>query len=191
MIGVGIIGFGKMGRIRAEVLEDIPDIDIVGVYEPGIDQCKHFTYQSVGSMLGDGRVSAVFICTPNKFNEEYTILSLESGKHVFCEKPPAFTAAGVKRVMDAERKSGKKLMYGFNHRHHGSVIRAKEAIDSGQYGRVLWMRGRYGKRITEDQANGWRMDKKDPTAVSLRRWHVGPRFAGANDEHHQRWRACR
>ncbi|NQT02649.1 MAG: Gfo/Idh/MocA family oxidoreductase, partial [Planctomycetes bacterium] len=52
------------------------------------------------------------------------------------------------------------LMYGFNHRHHDSVIRMKEIIDSGEYGRILWMRGRYGKSVTEDYFNQWRAKKE-------------------------------
>jgi len=161
MIGVGIVGYGKMGKIRAEVLEDIHDVRIAGVFDPSDRDCNHFKYDSFDSMLSDGNVSAVFICTPNRFNEEYAIEALERGRHVFCEKPPAFTADGVKRIIEVEKESGKKLMYGFNHRHHGSIIKAKGVIDSGEYGRVLWMRGRYGKRLTEEQARGWRMDPSE------------------------------
>ena len=59
----------------------------------------------------------------------------------------------------AEANSGKKLMYGFNHRHHDSIIRMKELVDAGDYGRILWMRGRYGKSVTPDYYNEWRAKK--------------------------------
>jgi len=161
MMRIGIIGFGKMGQIRADVLEGIDDVEILSVYEPGECECKYERVSGPCIIFTDSRIDAVFICTPNKFNKEYAISALCNGKHVFCEKPPAFTASEVAEVIEAEKKSGKKLMYGFNHRHHGSIIRAKEVVDSGEFGKVLWMRGRYGKRITEDQAAGWRMSKEE------------------------------
>ena len=51
-------------------------------------------------------------------------------------------------------------MYGFNHRHHGAVIKMKEEIDTGKYGKVLWMRGRYGKSVDEGYFNTWRVNKE-------------------------------
>jgi predicted dehydrogenase len=51
-------------------------------------------------------------------------------------------------------------MYGFNHRHHDSVLKAKEMIDSGQYGSLLWMRGRYGKSVDKNFFNNWRASKE-------------------------------
>ena len=75
-------------------------------------------------------------------------------------KPPAFDGAGVQRVMAAERAAGRVLMYGFNHRHHAGVMRMKEEATSGRYGRILWMRGRYGKSVDADYLNSWRADVK-------------------------------
>ncbi|MBI3332848.1 MAG: Gfo/Idh/MocA family oxidoreductase, partial [Candidatus Omnitrophica bacterium] len=90
-----------------------------------------------------------------------TVSALRAGKHVFCEKPPAFCAADVEEVIAAERAGGnRKLMYGFNHRHHDSVKRAKELIGSGIYGRILWMRGRYGKSVDQSFYSDWRSKKE-------------------------------
>jgi 1,5-anhydro-D-fructose reductase (1,5-anhydro-D-mannitol-forming) len=51
-------------------------------------------------------------------------------------------------------------MYGFNHRHHDSVMHMKKLIDSNEYGKVLWVRGRYGKSVTKDYYNQWRAKKE-------------------------------
>jgi predicted dehydrogenase len=48
------------------------------------------------------------------------------------------------------------LMFGFNHRHHASIRRMKQVVESGEMGRVLWMRGRYGKEVDESFFAGWR-----------------------------------
>jgi 1,5-anhydro-D-fructose reductase (1,5-anhydro-D-mannitol-forming) len=63
-------------------------------------------------------------------------------------------------IIKVEGNSRKKLMYGFNHRHHDSIIRMKEIIDRNEFGRVLWMRGRYGKSVTNDYFNEWRAKKE-------------------------------
>ena len=79
---------------------------------------------------------------------------------MFCEKPPAFTADDVRDIMEVERASGKVLMYGFNHRQHPAIIKMKELVDGGYYGRILWMRGRYGKSVDGDYLSGWRAKKE-------------------------------
>jgi len=89
----------------------------------------------------------------------FTLAALEAGKHTFCEKPPAFTAAEVMAIQEAEQRSGKLLMYGFNHRHHNSIKAMKSMVDSGQYGRLLWMRGRYGKSVDHNYFSTWRARK--------------------------------
>jgi predicted dehydrogenase len=66
----------------------------------------------------------------------------------------------MEEIIDVEKRSGKKLMYGFNHRHHNSIIRMKEIICRQEYGRILWMRGRYGKSVTPDYFNEWRAKKE-------------------------------
>jgi len=161
VVTVGIIGFGKMGRIRYETLSAEEGGRVVAIADPasppplpGI-RC-HDTPEAI---LDDPEIDAVFICTPNHLNQPLTIRALQAGKHVFCEKPPAFTAKDVEEVMAVERASGKRLMYGFNHRHHDSVKQAKALIDSGRYGRILWMRGRYGKSVDQNFYGTWRAKK--------------------------------
>lgn len=162
MIRVGIIGFGKMGRIRQRALEESGKGELVTVYDteplvslPGVKWAN-----SAEEVLSDTEVDAVFICTPNYMNETLTIKALMAGKNVFCEKPPAFTAAGVEKVRLAEQESGKCLMYGFNHRHHESIGKMKNIVDSGDMGKILWMRGRYGKEVDESFFDGWRAKKE-------------------------------
>ncbi len=162
MIKVGIIGFGKMGRIRYDALMRCGGATVVAVAEPSdpgdvADGIK--VVQAPEEILEDPSIEAVCICTPNYLNQPLTISALERGKHVFCEKPPAFTAAQVAEVQTLERASGRVVMYGFNHRQHGSIRKAKELLDSGEYGRLLWMRGRYGKSVSPDFYNSWRAQR--------------------------------
>jgi 1,5-anhydro-D-fructose reductase (1,5-anhydro-D-mannitol-forming) len=161
VINAGIIGFGKMGQIRASALKNSNRARILSVYEENIlpDDFIGTISNSINDIINNPEINAVFICTPNYLNKTLTIQALNAGKHVFCEKPPAFNSHEVEEVIKAEKKSGKKLMYGFNHRHHGSIRHMKKIIDSKKYGKVLWMRGRYGKSVDNSFFNTWRAKK--------------------------------
>lgn len=162
MINIGIIGFGKMGCIRYDAIRKQGHGHVVGVVEPllSVPLKEVRIYKTPEELIVDPKIDAVFVCTPNYLNKKLTIKALRAKKHVFCEKPPAFTAADVEEIMVEEKTSGKKLMYGFNHRHHDSIKKAKELIDSKVYGHILWMRGRYGKSVDYNFYNDWRAKKE-------------------------------
>lgn len=158
MIRCGIIGFGKMGKIRARAIESSGQGRIVAICD--IDHPKDSSYPVINNpmeIIESPDIDAIFVCTPNSHIPVLCIQALNSGKHVFSEKPPAFNADQVKEVINAEKASdNKKLMYGFNHRHHQSIRRMKEIVDSGELGKVLWIRGRYGKEVDQSFFDGWR-----------------------------------
>jgi 1,5-anhydro-D-fructose reductase (1,5-anhydro-D-mannitol-forming) len=157
---IGIIGYGTMGKIRHHAIDEVGNAEVIAISEPSIG----FEFETIPNLthneiIQHPEIDAIIVCTPNFLNKELTILSLNAGKHVFCEKPPSFTGKEMEQIIEAEINSGKKLMYGFNHRHHDSIMRMKEVADSNEYGRVLWMRGRYGKSVTSDYYNQWRAKK--------------------------------
>ncbi|MBX3670102.1 MAG: Gfo/Idh/MocA family oxidoreductase [Rhodocyclaceae bacterium] len=158
MINCGIIGFGKMGKIRAKAIEDSGQGRIAAVHDVALT--ADLPYASVASpeaIINAPGIDAVFVCTPNHLIPPLCSAGLAAGKHVFSEKPPAFNAAQVRQVIDAEKAAPQsKLMYGFNHRHHDSIKRMKEIVDAGELGKVLWMRGRYGKEVDDSYFKGWR-----------------------------------
>ncbi len=158
---VGIIGFGTMGKIRKQALDELLKAEVIAISEPSLPlNYNELPNLSHNDIINHPFIDIIIICTPNFLNKTLTIEALKAGKHVFCEKPPAFTGPDVLEIREVELKSGKKLMYGFNHRHHDSIIKMKELIDSGEYGRVLWSRGRYGKSVTEDYYNQWRAKRE-------------------------------
>ena len=161
MIKVGIAGFGKIGQLRADILSKRKDIEIVGIYdvirpEKIADEIFHSSYDS----LINSNLDAIFICAYNTVLADYTAKALKKRIHVFCEKPPAMKVEELDVVFKALKSSGKILKYGFNHRYHYSVMEAKKIIDSGKMGRLLWMRGAYGKAGSIDYDKNWRNYKK-------------------------------
>ena len=158
MINCGIIGFGKMGKIRATAIENSGKGRIAAVYDiaPPEGTTYHIAADPAEIIAADN-IDAVFVCTPNFHIPVLCRQALRAGKHVFSEKPPGFNVKQVEEVISAEEAmNDRKLMYGFNHRHHQSIQRMKRIIDSGELGRILWMRGRYGKEVDKSFFEGWR-----------------------------------
>lgn len=160
----GIIGLGKMGQIRCETLAGIPGCRVIHACETNSvpKSLKAIKIsKSPDAVFKDKNIDAVLICTPNFLLKDLAIRGLNSGKHVFCEKPPGRNLKELTEIIRAEKKhKAHKLMFGFNHRHHESMLHAKKLIDSGEYGKILWLRGRYGKSVDEKFFSNWRSEKK-------------------------------
>jgi predicted dehydrogenase len=158
---VGIIGYGRMGKIRHQAIDEVGNAEVIAISEPetgsDLKTVPNITHEEI---IKRPEIDAIVVCTPNFLNKKLTVRALQAGKHVFCEKPPCFTRKDMEEIIAVEKASGKKLMYGFNHRHHDSIIRMKEIIDNNEYGKILWMRGRYGKSVTPDYYNEWRAKKE-------------------------------
>ena len=157
-----IIGYGYMGEIRRRMIEQHPDLELTLVCERDpekLDGEQSFQIVREPQAVIDSEADAVFICTPNHLIPELAVQCLTRGKHVFCEKPPGRTLNDIKRICDAESENhGIKLMFGFNHRYHPGVLRAKSIVDSGRMGKVLALRGLYGKSGGKNFEHSWRND---------------------------------
>ena len=162
MIKVAIAGYGKIGQVRAQELSKNKDTEVVAVFDikkpEQLDEKIKFC-ESYEELLTQD-IDAVFVCAFNNVLADYTTLALKAGKHVFCEKPPARTSEELLSVIEAEKESELVLKYGFNHRYHYSVIEAKKLIDSGSMGKLLWLRGVYGKAGSIDYDKNWRNYKE-------------------------------
>jgi predicted dehydrogenase len=87
-------------------------------------------------------IDAVAIFTPDNFHAEPAVAALNAGKNVFLEKPMAITIEDCEAIIKAEKKSGKKLMIGFNLRYNDYFNTMKDIIDAGTIGEVksIWIR---------------------------------------------------
>lgn len=160
-IYVGIIGFGKIGQVRYKTLLKNKYVVVSKIYDVNLEKIPNSKkVNNIDEIFLDKKIESIFICTPNYLNASLTCKGLKLNKNIFCEKPPSISLSEMKKVISYEKKYKKKLMYGFNHRQHESIIFMKKKIDSGVFGKILWARGRYGKSVTESFFKNWRSDKK-------------------------------
>jgi predicted dehydrogenase len=157
---VGVIGYGRIGRLRAELVGRRHDCALVAVADPALTpgdvpaSCRR--YADAHDLIR-AEIDAVFVCTPNAVTPDLVAAALDAGKHVFAEKPPGRTLADIDRIRQAEGRHPRlRLKFGFNHREHESVLRAMSFVRSGEFGRLMWMRGTYGKAGGPEFERGWR-----------------------------------
>jgi predicted dehydrogenase len=163
---VGIAGYGVVGKRRKACVDRNPNMRVVavcdkaflheGTFEDGVRY-----YVDYRNLISHD-IDVLIVCLTNDLAPDVTIAGLTRGIHVFCEKPPGRDVEDVCRVIRCELKRPHlKLMYGFNHRYHESVQDALRLIRTNQFGRIINMRGVYGKSklITFDQSD-WRTKRE-------------------------------
>jgi predicted dehydrogenase len=94
------------------------------------------THDSYEDLLTDGNVDAVYIPLPNSLHAKWTLLALEAGKHVLCEKPFTANAAEAARVAQAADQTGLAVMEAFHWRYHPLAERMLEIVHGGELGKV-------------------------------------------------------
>jgi len=163
---VAIAGFGVVGKKRKACVDRHPNLSLVavcdrdfkdeGLLEDGVNY-----YQNYQSLLNQ-KLDILIICLTNEIASEVTIAGLQAGLNVFCEKPPGRNVEDIKKVIQIENQNPSlKLMYGFNHRYHESVQEALKLVQSREFGKVINIRGLYGKAklITFNQPD-WRTKRE-------------------------------
>ncbi len=174
-IGVGLIGSGFMGRthalgfaVAARVF-DLPfDVDLAVLAD--IDQATAATAaRQLGfrrstanwrELLDDPEIQIVDITTPNTLHREMALAAIAAGKHVYCEKPLAPTAAEAAEMARAAARAGVATQVGFNYLKNPMIALAKRLIDEGRIGEVRTFRGVHAEDYMAD-ADGpwtWRLD---------------------------------
>lgn len=145
-IRVLVVGCGNMGASHAQAYQLIDGFEICGIVSTG--KSKEVLNEKLGggyalfsdyaTALAETKPDAVCISTYPDTHEAFAIMALESGCHVFIEKPLADTVEGSERVAVAAQKAGKKLVVGYILRHHPSWEKFVEL--SHELGKPLVMR---------------------------------------------------
>ena len=158
---VGIAGYGVVGKRRRQIIDQHPKLkttalcDITmggsGTMEDEVRYHAHY------SKLLEEPLDILFVSLPNYLAPDVTMAALEKGLHVFCEKPPGRTVEDIEKVLEVEKANpGLLLKYGFNHRYHDSVRKAQKIIQSGELGKMVNLRGVYGKSKIVPFVGEWR-----------------------------------
>lgn len=144
IIGVGGIANGKhlpsLAKLSAVQMVAFCDIveerAVAGAKQYGVKGAK--VYTDYKQMLKDSKLDVVHICTPNISHSEITVAALEAGCHVMCEKPMAKTAEGARKMVEAAKRTGKKLSIGYQSRFRSDSQYLKRFCESGGMGEIYF-----------------------------------------------------
>lgn len=121
------------------------------------------------SMVEDPSIDLVDIVTPNFLHKEMALAAVAAGKHVYCEKPLAVTAADAKEMYEAAEEAGVANLVGFNYLCNPAVVFAKELIEAGEIGEIRSFSGNFvlDAVVDPDVPYTWRFDRKLAGAGAL------------------------
>ncbi len=150
---IGIIGCGGIANgkhmpnlAKLDNVEMVAFCDLVkeraekAAEEYGTPDAK--VYTDYKELLKDKSIDICHVCTPNRSHSFITVDALEAGKHVMCEKPMAINSAEAKKMLDAAKRTGKKLSIGYQNRQNNENQYAHAAAASGEFGDIY-----YGKAL--------------------------------------------
>jgi len=175
-IGIGLIGSGFMGRSHAiafravsgifsdiaatPVLEILADIDAPTAARAANAMGFARSTGDWHALIADPAVHVVDITTPNQLHKPMALAAIAAGKHVYCEKPLAPTAADAQEMADAAERAGVQTFVGFNYLKNPLLAFAREVIEGGEIGEVVSFRGLHAEDYMADPAAlwTWRLD---------------------------------
>ena len=154
----GIIGPGRIAHRFAEGLKVIKDASLYAVGSTSAERAQSFAgqyhaqkaYTSYEELVNDPKVDAVYIATPHRFHFENTMLCLNLGKSVLCEKPLTVNAGESKKLFETARQNSVFLMEGLWSRFLPVYHQVREWLDQHLIGDLQLLTSTMGFRITMD-----------------------------------------
>ncbi len=177
--GVGIVGFGFMGKTHTYGYCTIPfyydELPIRYVlkgicrrHQETLDEALHiggfeFGTTEYSELLNRDDIHMIHVCTPNHLHREQVVAALKAGKHVYCDKPLGASYADCEAILEAQKEYGRDSVAQVAHqyRYYPSTMRARHLVGEGFLGRVLSFRACYlhASSINPDKPLTWKLDK--------------------------------
>ncbi|NLB80960.1 MAG: Gfo/Idh/MocA family oxidoreductase [Clostridiaceae bacterium] len=166
MIKIGLVGAGNIAQVHMNSYSKNKEAEVVAVCDINPERLKKFaekyniknTFNSIDEMLASVKLDAADVCVWNCSHAECTIKALNSGLHVLCEKPMAYSAREAEEMLEVSKNANKLLMVGFVMRFEDGSRVAKDFIDKGYFGDIYYTKATYLR--PHGNPGGWFSNKK-------------------------------
>jgi predicted dehydrogenase len=158
-IGIGLVGYGMIGRVHtlayrelplfypgqlpplhlAAVCTSRPETAQAAAQEAGFDAWL----TDVSALVQRDDVDVVDCSVPNYLHRSTVLAAVAAGKHVYCEKPLAMNGAEAREMLDAVQKAGVQVGMTFNYRFVPAMLRARQLLQEGALGDIYTFRAEY------------------------------------------------
>lgn len=151
---VGVIGLGYAGTTHLEAFRAIRGVEVVALAGKETDRLAALagahgiahTFEDWEDLVALDTLDIVSVATPNALHDVISIAALQRGRHVFCEKPLAVTAAGARAMVAAARDADRVLEVAFNHRRRADVQWVGRYVREVGIGRIYHARASWKRR---------------------------------------------
>lgn len=165
---VGVIGAG-IGRHHLRGYSQLSDtveiaalcdVDEARLKEIGDLYSVPLRYTNVDDFIRSGEIEAVSICLPNNLHAPISIIALEAGLHVLCEKPLADNGASAQRIVEAAARAPGKFMICYNRRYRPDVRWMKAAVNEQMLGKIYHVKAGWVRETGIPGWGGWFTNKE-------------------------------
>jgi D-xylose 1-dehydrogenase (NADP+, D-xylono-1,5-lactone-forming) len=186
----GIISTADINRLVIPPAQESAKIDLVAVASRTQERADEYAaewgipraYGSYEELLADPEIECVYISLPNTMHTEWSIKSVEAGKHVLCEKPFTRKPDDVTAAWDAAENAGRLLSEAFMWRHNPQTARLRGLIDDGAIGEVRLIRAAFSYSLYDEDNIRLRTDVEGGALMDVGCYCVsGSRFAAGGE----------
>ncbi|QBI54330.1 Gfo/Idh/MocA family protein [Streptomonospora litoralis] len=154
----GILGTGKIAQRFVTGLRAVDDAEVVAVGSRSEETARRFAdtwdipraHGDYADLAADTGVDVVYVATPHNVHHRATLMCLEAGRHVLCEKPLAVNAAEAAEMVDAAKRRGRFLMEGMWTRFAPAMAEVRKLLADGAIGEVRMVTATIGGRMDYD-----------------------------------------
>lgn len=162
MLGIGIIGGGRICGAHASAAAALPETRLTGIAETDPERLAAAMqlYRCPGwsdyrELLTDETTDAVVVLLPHHLHLEAALAALRAGKHVLLEKPMALTVAECDAILAAAAEAGRTVMVGHIHQFFPHNTRMRELIATGAIGTPILATDTWYKPYWEGKRPQW------------------------------------
>jgi predicted dehydrogenase len=159
IVGCGVIGKKRAASLNAGQLVVCCDVDLSRADELAQGAAARAT-TDYREAINNENVDLVIVATVNSALAEISKAAIDAGKHVLVEKPAGISSREVRELADAARSRDVRVRVGFNHRFHTALQKARELVDAGAIGPLMFVRARYGHGGRLNYDKEWRANPK-------------------------------
>jgi predicted dehydrogenase len=169
-IKTAIIGTGFMGKVHAENVRRLGNVEIAAVVGSRPETAHNFAQNfdipfetsNLEDVLKNPEIDVVHICTPNVDHFPMSLASIQAGKAVLCEKPLTLDVAEARQLVDAAKSKGAVNCVEHNLRYYPVIQQIRQMVAAGDLGDILIVQGTYSQDwLLYDTDWNWRLDSKE------------------------------
>ena len=179
-VGIGVIGFGLVGRIHTRNFKAQPDAQVVAVaetYRPRMEAATELIgdhvaqYRDFRKLLEDKNIDAVVVATPDHWHALMTMLACAAGKDVYVEKPLTLFVREGRWMVEAARRHKRVVQVGTQQRSGPHYQKARDLIRRGRLGELVSVQCNYFRNVSP--GFGHPPDANPPPELDYEMW-LGP-----------------